>query len=64
MVDFVSIVRAWSFYRNMYEATRFPSLEAKICFPILLDSCTLTCGGAVTPVAIFLIEVSAVNGLL
>ena len=64
MVNFVSIVIAWSFFRNMYEATRFPSMEANIRFPMLLDSCTLTCGGAVTPVAIFLREVSAVNGLL
>ena len=30
----------------------------------VLSSCTLTCGGAVTAVAIFLKEVSAVNGLL
>ena len=64
MVDFVSMVIAWSFFQNMYETTGFPSMEAKICFPMLLDSCTLTCGGAVTPVAIFLREVSAVNGLL
>jgi len=39
-------------------------MEAKIRFPMLLDSYTLTDGGAVTPVAIFLREVSAVNGLL
>ena len=61
MVDFVSIVTYWSFFRNMYETTGFPSMEANILFPMLLDLCTLTCGGAVTPVAIFLREVSAVN---
>ena len=64
MVDFVSILTASSFFRNMHEATGFLSMEAKIWFSMFLDSCTLTCGGAVTAVAIFLREVSAVNGLL
>ena len=63
MVDFVSIVTAWAFFWNMCETTGFPSMVANICFQMLLDSCTLACGDAVTPVAIFLREVSAVTPL-
>jgi len=39
-------------------------MEDKIHFPMLLGSYTLTDGGAVTPVVIFLREVLAVNGFL
>ena len=48
-----SIVTAWSFIRNIYEANECPSVEANICLMplMLLDSCKITDGGAVTPVA-------------
>ena len=58
MSNFVSMVTAWSFTWNIYEANEYPSAEAKTrLMPLMLrDSCTLTDGGAVTQAAMFHIE--------
>ena len=46
MADFDSMVTAWSFIQNIYEATECPSVQAKICLMplMLLDSCKITDG--------------------